>query len=79
MPAPGPQKLNLDQAVQLSLQKQPSVQGRRASRDAAIASQEAANSPRAISGPIIHVRREQAELGVAIARNLGLNRLSWKL
>jgi len=65
-----PAKVSLDQAVKIGLERQPNVVGARASRDAAIASHEAAQSPLGvISGPIIHVRRKQAQLGVAIAQS----------
>ncbi len=63
-------KVGLEQAVKIGLDRQPNVIGARASRDAAIASQEAAQSPLGVlSGPIIHVRRKQAQLGVAIAQS----------
>ena len=76
-PAPAPTtaavvecpRLTLEQAVAMALQRQPAVIAARASRNAAIARREAAYSRFAkLAGIQIHVRRKQADIGVAIAQ-----------
>ncbi|MER3415129.1 MAG: hypothetical protein C4297_02825 [Gemmataceae bacterium] len=63
-------KIGLDEAVHLALEKQPALAGARASRDAASEQKRAADSLLALlTGPQIHVRRKQAELGLAIAQS----------
>ncbi len=67
--APAPAlKLTLDQALELSMANQPAIAGAHASAAAVEAQMEAANSLLAnLSGPQIHIRRKQADLGVAAA------------
>jgi outer membrane protein TolC len=60
--------LTLDAAVQLALQQQPAVRAARASAQATAVQMEAANSFLAnLTGPQIHIRRQQGQVGVAIA------------
>jgi outer membrane protein TolC len=62
------QKVSLAQAIQMALEKQPAVQAARASLHSTTIQRDAAQSPMAcLSGPIIHVRRQQADLGVSVA------------
>ncbi|MCS6976099.1 MAG: TolC family protein [Gemmatales bacterium] len=60
---------SLEEAVKVALDRQPNVQAARQSLNAAIVARESANSSLSIlAGPIAHVRRKQADLGVAIAQ-----------
>lgn len=68
-PASEPVKLTLEQAVKIGLARQPALAGAHASRNATYTQKEAADSFLAnLSGPQIHIRRKQAEFGVAIAQ-----------
>jgi outer membrane protein TolC len=59
--------LTLDEAIHFALQRQPNILAARASLNNALVAREAANSPMsALVGPVIVVRRKQADLGVAL-------------
>jgi outer membrane protein TolC len=61
-------KLTLGQAVQMGLEKQPAIAAARASLTSSAIQRDAAWSTMSIiSGPIVNVRRQQADLGVSIA------------
>lgn len=60
---------SLEEAVKFALERQPNVLAARQSLNAAVVARESANSPLALlAGPIAHVRRKQADVGVAIAQ-----------
>jgi outer membrane protein TolC len=62
------QKITLGQAIQMALEKQPAVMAARASLNSTTIQRDAAFSPMAcLTGPAIHVRRQQADLGVSVA------------
>lgn len=68
-PAAAVKVVTLDQAVQMALAQQPAVQAARASLNSTLTQRETANSTMSfLSGPQIHTRRKQADLGVAIAQ-----------
>jgi outer membrane protein TolC len=67
--SPSVKILTLDEAIHYALQRQPNVLAARATLNSAVVGREAANSQMsALMGPIITVRRKQADLGVAAAQ-----------